>query len=56
MLLMQVSDPSGGIVHENKAQHQGQFAFTTKSAGEYQACFTTHGKQDAQVHSHTQQE
>jgi hypothetical protein len=44
MLHLQVSDPSGGVVHENKAQHQGQFAFTTKAAGEYQACFNTHGK------------
>lgn len=30
-------------MHESKAQHQGQFAFTTKTAGEYQACFSTHG-------------
>jgi hypothetical protein len=30
-------------MHEAKAQHTGQFAFTTKIAGEYQACFSTHG-------------
>eukprot|EP00882_Tetradesmus_deserticola_P004555 GHRQ01004801.1.p1 GENE.GHRQ01004801.1~~GHRQ01004801.1.p1 ORF type:complete len:205 (+),score=53.30 GHRQ01004801.1:156-770(+) len=44
---VKVSDPSGGAVHENKAQHQGQFAFTTKAAGEYQACFTTHDLETA---------
>lgn len=42
-LLLQVTDPNGGQMHESKAQHQGQFAFTTKVAGEYQACFSTHG-------------
>lgn len=44
---VKVTDPSGGTVHENKAQHQGQFAFTTKTAGEYQACFTTHDLETA---------
>eukprot|EP00879_Flechtneria_rotunda_P000343 GHRR01000434.1.p1 GENE.GHRR01000434.1~~GHRR01000434.1.p1 ORF type:complete len:204 (+),score=54.32 GHRR01000434.1:229-840(+) len=44
---VKVSDPSGGVVHENKAQHKGQFAFTTKSAGEYQACFSTHDLETA---------
>lgn len=39
----QVTDPSGATVSESKAQHQGQFAFTSKVAGEYQACFSTHG-------------
>jgi hypothetical protein len=40
---VQVTDPNGGQMHEAKAQHTGQFAFTTKIAGEYQACFSTHG-------------
>lgn len=40
---VQVTDPNGGQMHESKTQHQGQFAFTTKVAGEYQACFSTHG-------------
>jgi hypothetical protein len=40
----QVTDPSGAAVSESKGQHQGQFAFTTKTAGEYQACFSTVGE------------
>ncbi|KAF8071156.1 emp24 domain-containing protein [Scenedesmus sp. PABB004] len=44
---VKVTDPSGAAVHENAAQTQGQFAFTTKTAGEYQACFTTHDLETA---------
>eukprot|EP00775_Hariotina_reticulata_P012968 gene12968-13097_t len=44
---VKVSDPHGAAVHENRAQTKGQFAFTSKVAGEYQACFTTHDLETA---------
>eukprot|EP00877_Chromochloris_zofingiensis_P008285 jgi/Chrzof1/370/Cz01g13130.t1 len=39
---VKVTDPAGSIIHETRAQHKGQFAFTSKIAGEYQACFLVH--------------
>ncbi|GBF95257.1 hypothetical protein Rsub_08288 [Raphidocelis subcapitata] len=36
-----VTDHSHQVLHQSKAQSSGQFAFTSKSAGEYKACFTT---------------
>lgn len=39
----QVTDPGHSVLHSAKAQPKGQFAFTSKSAGEYKACFTTAG-------------
>jgi len=36
---MQVNDPHGQIIHDGKGQAKGQFAFTSKLAGEYQCCF-----------------
>jgi hypothetical protein len=39
----QVTDPTGALLHENRGQTKGQFAFTAKSAGEHAACFTVAG-------------
>ena len=39
-----MNDPQGGVIHENRGQSKGQFAFTSKVAGEYQACFTVQGE------------
>ena len=38
---LQVTDPGHSVLHSSKAQPKGQFAFTSKIAGEYKACFTT---------------
>ena len=43
-LLPQVEDPHGQMVHEVQQKFEGQFAFTTKTAGEYKACFTVKGE------------
>jgi hypothetical protein len=40
----QVTDPTGALLHENRGQTKGQFAFTAKSAGEHAACFTVSGE------------
>lgn len=40
----QVTDPAGALLHENRGQTKGQFAFTAKTAGEHAACFTVAGE------------
>lgn len=42
-LYVQVEDPHSAVLHESHGKTDGQFAFTTKSAGEYKACFTVKG-------------
>lgn len=37
---VRVEDPAGLTLHEARGQAKGQFAFTSKTAGEYKACFT----------------
>lgn len=44
---VRVTDPLGVIIHENRGQSSGQFAFTSKSAGEFQACFSVPDMQTA---------
>jgi hypothetical protein len=43
MVFGQVEDPHNQLLHENHGKSEGQFAFTTKVAGEYKACFTVRG-------------
>lgn len=40
----QVEDPHLAVLHEVQQKAEGQFAFTTKVAGEYKACFTVRGE------------
>ncbi|GFH21477.1 GOLD domain-containing protein [Haematococcus lacustris] len=42
-----VEDPHGLLIHESHAKTAGQFAFTTKIAGEYKACFSVREPQAA---------
>lgn len=41
---LQVSDQNNAALYTGRAQEKGQFAFTSKAAGEYKACFTTAGE------------
>lgn len=36
---VRVEDPAGVVLHETRGQSKGQFAFTSKTQGEYRACF-----------------
>lgn len=47
---VKVADATGAPVHTAQSQSHGQFAFTTKSAGEYSVCFTAHGAAADTVH------
>lgn len=40
----QVEGPLSGVLHENAEVAEGQFAFTTKTEGEYRACFSVRGE------------
>lgn len=48
----QVEDPHGTILHESTGKAEGQFAFTSKQAGEYKACFAVRGKLPCDVQKH----
>ncbi|GFR47262.1 hypothetical protein Agub_g8949 [Astrephomene gubernaculifera] len=37
---VKVEDPRGTVLHEATGKTEGQFAFTSKIAGEYKACFS----------------
>ncbi|EFJ44742.1 hypothetical protein VOLCADRAFT_82736 [Volvox carteri f. nagariensis] len=37
---VKVEDPHGTVLHEATGKTEGQFAFTSKTAGEYKACFS----------------
>ncbi|GIL61994.1 hypothetical protein Vafri_16325 [Volvox africanus] len=37
---VKVEDPHGNLLHEATEKTEGQFAFTSKMAGEYKACFS----------------
>lgn len=41
---MQVDDPYSAAVYEKHSVSDGQFVFTTKTGGEYKACFTAKGE------------
>lgn len=44
---VKVEDPHGTILHESTGKAEGQFAFTSKQAGEYKACFAVRDIQTA---------
>ncbi|PNH07925.1 Transmembrane emp24 domain-containing protein p24delta4 [Tetrabaena socialis] len=44
---VKVEDPHGTVLHETIGKTEGQFAFTSKSSGEYKACFSVRDIQTA---------
>uniref|UniRef100_A0A7S0V2T3 GOLD domain-containing protein n=1 Tax=Polytomella parva TaxID=51329 RepID=A0A7S0V2T3_9CHLO len=46
---VKVLDPHHDVIFETKNVSKGQFAFTSKLSGEYQACFSTHDDSTAQA-------
>lgn len=44
VLFVQVTDPNGVTVVNQGTSASSQFAFTSKIAGDFQACFTVSGK------------
>ncbi|KAG2441105.1 hypothetical protein HXX76_003957 [Chlamydomonas incerta] len=44
---VKVEDPHGIVLHESAGNVNGQFAFTSKQAGEYKACFSVSDIQTA---------
>jgi len=47
-VLPQVTDPHGATLHHKEQQTAGTFAFTSKLAGDYKACFTARDIHTAQ--------
>lgn len=39
---VRVEEPQGVVITDQRARSNGQFAFTSKVAGEYKACFVLH--------------